>query len=182
MGEPTMSKTSERYRRIMTPILAPTVWAFDRFADEPRIRGIFHWVLPLTDVAFIWFGVVGVLNGVRSVQDVTSVSWQTGWSALLSLSAMCALVGISISKLWPLEVVGKVILFGCTMVYIGVYFARGHDNPQTVATAGLFHVLIFVVLWRLGDLGADAMRPWVHNIIARRRARALKGVDAETER
>lgn len=130
-----------------------TVWAPNGIRREDwRFRGIFRFVLPFTDIFFLWFGVVGVINGVASVQDVTSASWQTGWSAGIALFSLLAFLGVSFPKLWWLELSGKAFLIGLVTGYIALFLARGFSDPAVLATAGLIVILILLPIWRVGDL------------------------------
>jgi hypothetical protein len=121
-------------------------------AKDWRFRGIFRFVLPVTDLLFLWFGIVGCLNGVRSLQEAVGAEWQAGWSVLVAISAFVALVGVSFPKLWVIEMVGKCVLIGLVSAYVLV--AVGNIlEPHASATAGLVVILILLPIWRVGDLG-----------------------------
>lgn len=124
-----------------------------------RFRGIFRYVLPLTDLLFLWFGVVGWNNGIRSVLEVTSIQWQTWWSLGIALSAAGAFVGVVLPSLWKLELVSKVFLVGLVSAYVALFLARGLEDPLVAATAGLIVILILLPMWRIADLSVT-LRRW----------------------
>lgn len=136
-----------------------TVWSPGGVRPEDwRFRGLFRVVLPLTDLLFMYFGVVGLSNGISSVQDAGGAVWQTVWSALLAASALVALVGVVFPALWRVEVVGKIVLISLVAYYVGLFLARGLDDTNVTATAGLMVILILLPIWRLADLGFTAWR------------------------
>lgn len=117
-----------------------------------RFRGIFRYVLPLTDLFFLWFGIVGWNNGVRSVIEATSVQWQTWWSLGIAVSAAGAFVGVALPRLWRIELASKVVLIGLVSAYIALFLLRGSEDPLVAATAGLIVILILLPIWRVLDL------------------------------
>ena len=135
-------------------IARASVWARDGVrAEDWRFRGLFRFVLPATDVFFLWFGFVGWQNGIVSVQQEASPTWQTWWSAGIAVAALIALVGVAFPRLWWVELVGKIPLISLVSVYIFILFARG---PLVAATGGLVCILILLPIWRVGDLGFTA--------------------------
>lgn len=130
-----------------------TVWGAHGLDSVPEdYKGIYRWVLPLTDLFFIWFGVVGWLIGVESVEDATSTGWQTWWSFTIAVAALFALVGVAVPKLWPVELIGKIPLVGLVCVYVAVLLMGGVEDPLAMATAGLICILILVPIWRVFSL------------------------------
>jgi len=148
----------------MKRIFAASVWAPSGIsAPDWRFRGIFRFVLPVTDLLFLWFGIVGCLNGVRSLQEAVGTEWQVGWSAGVALASFGALVGVSFPKLWGLELAAKCVLIGLVSAYVLV--AVGNIlEPHASATAGLVVILILLPIWRVGDLGFVA---WQRGHLAR---------------
>lgn len=137
----------------MKRIIAASVWAPNGVsAKDWRFRGIFRFVLPVTDLLFGWFGIVGWLNGVTSVKEAVGSDWQVGWSVLVAVSAFLAFVGVSFPKLWAVELVGKVALIGLVSAYVLVAVGNVFQ-PHTSATVGLVIILILLPIWRVGDLG-----------------------------
>jgi hypothetical protein len=137
----------------MRRLLGATVWARGGVRPEDRrFRGIFRYVLPLTDVLFLYFGVVGWHNGIRSVEQATGDDWQTWWSLSLAVAAFVALVGVSFPRLWLVELAGKIPLITLVTVYVWVMLGRGLDDPKVTATAGLVVILILLPVWRVVDL------------------------------
>lgn len=122
-----------------------TVWGAHGLDSVPEdYKGLYRWVLPLTDLFFIWFGVAGLVFGVNTVEAAISPFWQAWWSAAIAVAAVLAGVGVSVPKLWPLEAIGQVPLIGLMVVYLILVFSRGASNPL-----GLIAILILVPLWRL---------------------------------
>lgn len=137
-------------------IARASVWAKGGIKPEHwRFRGIFRAVLPLTNVLFLWFGVVGVTRSVGSVADAAGSTWQSFWSAGIALSAFACLIGVSFPKLWAVEAFAKTVLIGHVSVYLALYLQRGSAEPTVTATAGLMVILILLPIWRLGDLGLE---------------------------
>lgn len=121
--------------------------------EDRRFRGIFRYVLPLTDILFLFFGVVGWHNGLRSVEQAAGEEWQTWWSLGIAASAFVALVGVAFPRLWLVELAGKIPLIALVTVYVWVLLARGLADSQVLATAGLIVILILLPVWRVADLG-----------------------------
>lgn len=138
-------------------IASATVWAPNGVrAEDWRFRGIYRFVLPVTDILFFWFGAAGWYNGVASVQDAAGIRWQEWWSLSLALAAAVAFVGIAFPRLWLVEVMGKIPLIALVFVYIVITFARGLSDPNIIATSGIIAILILLPIWRVGDLGFAA--------------------------
>lgn len=131
-----------------------TVWASAGVpAESWRFRGIFRFVLPLTDLLFLWFGVVGWVNGVGPVQHAAGAHWQMWWSLSVALAAAAAFVGVAFPKLWALELSAKIVLIGLVSGYLAIFLTRGITDPHVTAVAGLETILILLPVWRVGDLG-----------------------------
>lgn len=142
-------------------IARASVWARDGVrAEDWRFRGIVRFVLPVTNLLFLYFGAVGWHNGVNSVAAATDPEWQTWWSAGIALSALIALVGVSFPRLWLIEALGKIPLIGLVSIYILFLMGRGVVDANVTATAGLILILILLPIWRVGDLGVEAWRVW----------------------
>lgn len=140
-----------------------TVWGTHGLDSVPEdYRGLYRWVLPLTDLFFIWFGIVGWGNGIGTVENVTSAGWQTGWSAGIAVAALLAFIGVGIPKLWPVELIGKVPLIGLVFVYVVVFAGRGLENPLALATSGLICILVLFPTWRAFSLS----RRWRRSRVA----------------
>ena len=147
----------DRTPHLMRRLAAASVWAQHGVpVEDRRYRGLYRWVLPLTDVFFVWFGVAGWHNGIASVQDATSPTWQTWWSAALAVAAFLALVGVAFPRLWALELIGKVPLVGLVSVYVVILIARGFEDSYVAATGGLVCILILLPVWRIADLRTTA--------------------------
>jgi hypothetical protein len=138
-----------------------TIWHRNAVsASDWRFRGIFRFVLPLTDLFFLWFGIVGWYNGVQSVQEANGDGWQEWWSLGIAVSAAGALVGVSFPRLWGVELLAKINLVGLVSGYVALMLARGLHEPNVTAVAGLIVILILLPIWRVSDLGKIASRWW----------------------
>lgn len=141
-------------RELILRVARASVWHRDGLPEQHRrFRGIFRYVLPLSDILFLYFGIVGWHNGIRSVEEAAGQEWQTWWSLGIAVSAFVALVGVSFPKLWLVEVVGKIPLISLVWLYIFLFLARGADDEKVTATAGLIVILILLPIWRVADLG-----------------------------
>lgn len=138
-------------------VAAASIWARSGVsAADWRFRGVFRWVLPLTDLFFLYFGVVGFIGGVASVQHATGHVWATWWSLGIALSAFGALVGVAFPKLWAVELGAKVALIALVSAYVALFAAKIISDFHTSASAGLVMILILLPIWRVGDLGVVA--------------------------
>lgn len=147
-------------------IAEASVWAPDGVsAADWRFRGIFRWVLPLANLAFAYFGIVGFLNGVGSVQDAAGSAWQLWWSAGITITSVLCFIGVAFPRLWLLELIAKILMVSLVASYIGLYLSRGAHDPQVTAFAGLITVLIYLPIWRIGDLGVIA---WRHGFLRKK--------------
>jgi hypothetical protein len=145
---------------IIRRLLNATVWARAGVpASAWRFRGIFRFVLPVTDLLFLWFGIVGWRNGIASVSLAAGNVWQLYWSAAIALTAFASLVGVSFPRLWAVELGARIPLVGLVAGYIALSLGRGLTDPNVTALAGLEVILILLVIWRVGDLGFVA---WQH--------------------
>lgn len=154
--------------RIVHRLYRASVWGPDGVSPEDfRFRGLFRWVLPLLDLAFIWFGVAGWYAGISTVEAATSHTWQEYWSAGIAVAATVALIGVSFPRLWFVEVLGKAPLVGLVMVYLVLFLTRSTTNSLLWATAGLYFTFALLPTWRLGDLGYV----WWNKRVEREKAR-----------
>lgn len=136
-----------------------TVWAPQGVPFEYwRFRGLFQFVLPITYLLFVYFGVTVQITGIESVETLAGQDWQTAWSAAVTASAANALVGTVFPGLWWLEAVGIIPLIGLVSMYIVLLLAYGIGGEQSLATAGLVVIVILLPVWRVGDLGAEFRR------------------------
>lgn len=141
-------------------IFRNSVWGRNGVPPEDwRYRGLYRWVLPLTDIFFFWFGAVGYWNGINTVEAAASQTWQEYWSLGIAISSTIAFIGVLFPKLWLVELLGKIPLVGLVSVYIVIFFSQGlTDTPNMLATAGLISILILLPVWRIGDLGFVAWK------------------------
>lgn len=131
-----------------------SVWGLDGVPEEDRrIRGLLRWVLPILDIAFIWFGLAGWWAGLATVEHATSVGWQQYWSMGIAITSFVALVGVSFPRLWYIEIMGKAPLVGLVFVYLILFISKSTTDPLLWATAGLYCTFALLPIWRLSDLG-----------------------------
>lgn len=155
--------------RLLKRVARASVWHKDALPEnERRYWGLYKWCFPLVDILFFYFGAVGWHNGVASVQEAASADWQTTWSAGIAICAFFAFVGVAFPRLWPVELVAKLVLISLISMYVALYLQRGADDSSVTAFAGLIVSLVVFPTWRLGDLAIDA----VHWLKARRRAKS----------
>lgn len=143
--------------RWLQRVARASVWARNGVRPEDwRFRGVFRYVLPATDLLFLYFGVVGAVNGIRSMQDELGGLGQVLWSAGIAVAAFVALVGVSFPKLWLVELCGKIPLIALVAMYVVLVLGRGSNDPLVLASAGLVAILVLLPLWRVGDLGFES--------------------------
>ena len=135
-----------------------TVWRDGLRPEDHRIRHLLRVFLPLTDIGYIYFGVVGAVNGLESVARMTSPEWQRGWSIVLALSGAAALVGVAFPRLVTLEMLGKAFMIGGISTYLVITVIRGASDANVTAIAGLLFGLGYLPMWRIGDLGTRKAR------------------------
>lgn len=146
---------------ILKRIYKASVWSRSGVsATNWRFRNQFRITFPYVDLMFIWFGCVGWMNGIQSVEDAAGNNWQTTWSAAIAVCGVLALVGVAFPRLWAVELLGKIPLVGLVCGYLALQMTLGADNPRLQATAGLFTTLVAFPIWRVGDITAYDLRPW----------------------
>lgn len=147
-------------RPLLRRAFSTTVWAREGVsAADWRYRGLYRFVLPMTDLFFAYFGVVGWLNGVLSVRDAAGHTFNTWWSGCIAITALVALIGVSFPRLWAMEMLAKIGLVGLVFTYVLLSGLRVFTDFRASATAGLVFILILLPLWRLSDLSLIA---WKH--------------------
>ena len=152
--------------QVLKRIAEASVWAPNGItAADWRFRGIFRWVLPLANLAFAYFGFVGFANGVGSVQHAAGDMWQLWWSGGIAFTSILCFIGVSFPKLWLLELCAKILMVSLVGSYISLYLSRGIDDPQVTALAGLITILIYLPIWRIGDLAVVA---WQHGFLRKK--------------
>lgn len=140
--------------KLLRRLFEASVWGPTGVSPEDwRFRGLFRWVLPLIDIAFIWFGLAGWYAGLNTVESATTQTWQEYWSLGIAFTAIIALVGVAFPRLWYIEAIGKAPMIGLVFVYLVLFLARTPTEPLLWATAGLYFTFSLLPLWRLGDLG-----------------------------
>lgn len=131
-----------------------SVWSKSGLRPEDhRIRHLLRVFLPLTDAGYIYFGIVGAVNGLQSVARITDPTWQRGWSVILAASGLMALIGVAFPRLVTLEMVGKAFMIGGISTYLVIMVGRGATEANVTAVAGLLFGLAYLPMWRIGDLG-----------------------------
>jgi hypothetical protein len=146
-------------RQLLNRIREVTVYADDYLPHE-RARGLYRYGLPIIDILFLYFGVVGFTNGVGSVQEATSNTWQAYWSLGIAFTAGMCWVGVTFPRLWALELAFKCVLIGLVAGYVALFLFRGAHDPLVTATAGLIIILIVLPIWRVGDLSGNDLYVW----------------------
>jgi hypothetical protein len=137
-------------------LFAASIWAPGNIRpDDWRFRGIFRYVLPGNNLIFLYFGVVGFINGVGSVTDATSAAYAAFWSASIAIVSLVCLIGVSFPKLGAVELAGKLVLIGLVALYVAVLAVRSLDVITSQATAGLLVMLVTLPIWRVLDLGVQ---------------------------
>ena len=135
-------------------LFAASIWASGNIRPEDwRFRGIFRVVLPVGNLIFLYFGVVGFARGVGSVTDATNTTYAAFWSGAIALASLACLVGVAFPKLGKLELGAKIVLIGLVASYVAVLTARSFEVPGSQATAGLMSALIVLPVWRVLALG-----------------------------
>ena len=135
-------------------LFAASIWASGNIRPEDwRFRGIFRVVLPVGNLIFLYFGVVGFARGVGSVTDATNTTYAAFWSGAIALASLACLVGVAFPKLGKLELGAKIVLIGLVASYVAVLTARSFEVPGSQATAGLMSALIVLPVWRVLDPG-----------------------------
>jgi len=112
-------------------------------------------VLPLTDLFFAYFGIVGWAKGVTSVQNAAGHGYAAWWSLIIAVAALTALVGVVVSRLWWLELIAKIVLVGQLLAYVCLFIVRIFTDFSASASAGVVLILILLPAWRIGDLGLE---------------------------
>jgi hypothetical protein len=154
-------------RRLLRRLRDSTIWARGSIRpEEYRFRNIFRVVLPLTDLLYLWFGIVGYASTVSSVEAVAGQEWQNAWSAIMAGAAFLCFVGVSFPRLWLLEMIAKIALIGTVLFYIMLQLTRIFD-PEVSAFSGLIVVLILTLGWRFVDLSATRVRPLMRRRLIR---------------
>lgn len=123
--------------------------------DDWRYRNLYRVVLPLTDLFFAYFGIVGWAKGVGSVRDAAGGGYATWWAAAIAVAAIAALIGVAFPRLWWLELIAKIVLVGQVLSYVVLYVVRIITDFSASASAGLVLILILLPAWRIGDLGLE---------------------------
>lgn len=143
-------------RSLLHRVWSASVWSpFGVSENDWRYRNLYRVVLPLTDLFFAYFGIVGWAKGVVSVQNAAGHGYATWWAAAIAVAALVALVGVAFPRLWWLELIAKVVLVGQVLSYVVIYVARIITDFSASASAGLVLILILLPAWRVGDLGLE---------------------------
>lgn len=146
-------------RSLFARLAAATIWSRNGVsAADWRFRGLFRFVLPLTDLFFLYFGVVGFIGGVSSVQHAAGHTWAACWSIGIAASALGAMIGVAFPKLWAVELGAKIVLIGLVSAYVALFAAKIITDFHTSASTGLVLILILLPVWRVGDLGVVAWK------------------------
>lgn len=157
-------------RRVLSKVRSVTVYDESYLIGE-RARGLYRYALPIIDFLFLYFGAVGFVNGVGSVQEATSTTWQAYWSLGIAVSAALCWVGVTFPALWAVELGSKLVLVGLVAGYVGLFLFRGLHDPLVTATAGLIIILIVLPVWRVGDISGNELYEWRKKRLARRAVR-----------
>ena len=134
-----------------------SVWAKDAIpADEWKFRNFKRVVLPVYDLLLVFAGVCAVVWGIPSFQEIYPPDVVDGIGWLLMIVATVCLFGVSFPRLWPVEMLGKVILVGIITAYLIAIFGlalQGVGTREFVMT--VVALTLPLPVYRLGMLGTE---------------------------
>jgi hypothetical protein len=140
-------------------LLRRTIWAAGTFPPEMRRhQGIYQWVLPLHNLAFIITGLIGLFVPLPSVARLELGEWVPFvFAAIMFASSLTALLGLMFR--WSrLEVAGKVGFILILWAYVGAVWVRTFHDPAIAAASSTVLAFTLMPIWRLYDL---AFERWV---------------------
>jgi hypothetical protein len=148
--------------RLWAAFIARTVWAPDAL---PRVQARFRWIfrvlLPVVDVVFILFGVVGFIIGSRVVETYTLHWYNAFWSATIGLAAIMALVGVVMMFDW-VEMLAKLVLVVSVVWYtVLLAVSAADDSPSAllsiIVAVGFGLVPVARILDLIGEIARSQL-------------------------
>jgi hypothetical protein len=138
-----------------------SIWHPDAIPpDEWKYRSLKRFWLPAYDLLAIWAGIDAVLFGSRLLSRLLGGSGLIGLVGItFSIVAFACLLGVAFPRLWPVEMVGKVILVGMITAYavaIVVYPAPAPPTePPNFFIMRMLSLTLPLALFRLTLLGEE---------------------------
>lgn len=131
-----------------------TVWGRDSIPPtERRFRGLTQFVLPVTDLSVVFFSAVGWLTASFPNPSHTGHTFAAWWAGSLVIAAILALIGVSVPKLWPVELVGRLGYLSLLVGFLALAVGPALHDVETAASLVLSATLLWLPAWRVSDLG-----------------------------
>ena len=149
------------WNRIMTFLLwlrSYTVWepgAISPFEGEWEYRNLRRVYLPLIDLAFVYSGIMGIIQGLPSLTQFFPDPFIDIVSAGFALSALAALFAVVLNKT-KIESAAKVVLLGLLSAYAGALIVLTQDGDTNRGfITGIVAAAVFFISFRLSVLGTE---------------------------
>jgi hypothetical protein len=143
--------------RILTRLWQASIWAKGAIpSDEHKYRNLKRVLLPGIDVCFVFAGWAAAVYGVPAISEFLP-QWAISVFAVgLIIAAATCLLGVSIPKLWAVELIGKAVIVGLLSTYIiALLLLTQAGDP----TRGFVLVIAFLAsltpLWRITLITAE---------------------------
>lgn len=141
----------------MSSLLSHSVWAPDAIpAEEWKYRNLTRVVFPGIDIILALASFGAFFFGIPAVSEFYPKIVTTMLASLLTFAGIISFFGVGFPKLWRLEIMGKVVLFGILVIYffsILILAIKGDGNR--VFVLGFVAGLLVPIVWRLSVLGAE---------------------------
>lgn len=134
-------------------VFAESVWAPGALEDEePKYRNARRIWLPLYDLIAIYVGTTGIIFGspiLRRLFPEEVIDISTG---IFLFAAMLCLGGVLFARLWLVEMLGKLTLFGMIVAYITTILLNPSTGDPNWFVVGMIALGIPICLFRLDVL------------------------------
>lgn len=137
----------------MNTILSKTIWGRKSIPyEEWHYRNLKRIMFPFINVMYFFAGIVSLNHGVWPLNQHFPSEILNTFSILLSVSAVICFIGISIPKLWIVEIIGKSMIIGLMAGYI-VSIALVNEAQYFDLFVSI--VAITPIVWRVSLLGGE---------------------------
>lgn len=142
----------------MSSIISHSVWATGAIPPEEwKYRNLKRVVFPGIDLVLTAAGLTAFTRGIPAITEFYPVWVTTILASVLTTAGVVSFLGVSFPKLWPMELVGKVILLGILVIYFASLFVLTFFANDDSRSFVMYIALGFIIPigWRMGIAGVE---------------------------
>ncbi len=140
----------------MRRLFAASIWAPGAIPpDEWKYRNLKRVWLPVYDFIAIAAGYFAWAHGSNILNRLFAPALVDVLGILMIIVATVCFAGVAFPRLWPVEMIGKVLLVGMVVGYISTILLFGRDLPTNLFVVAMLGWGLPLAMFRLNLLGEE---------------------------